>query len=253
MPTAETSLSEAREKHRAAHKLVKDGYDPSAHRQEKRRQQLLNAENTFEAMARAWIEHNRDVWSENHTRTVTRRLEQDVFPAIGKRPVQDITPPVLLEVIRNIENRSAFEVARRALQMSSQVFRYAIQNGKGEHDPSISLKGALKPYQKSHYAAIEAKDIPDFLAALNRNEARLFPTTRLAVEILMLTFVRTSELIKAKWEEFDLKEGVWIIPSERMKMRKEHNFPSFFDPFGYACIRSTLYGGIYAIRFSILS
>lgn len=221
----ETTLAEAREKHRAAHKLVAAGQDPSAHKQENKRQQVLNAENTFEAIAREWFEHSKDVWSENHAGTVIRRLEQDVFPVIGRKPIRDITPPMMLDVVRGIERRSAFEMARRALQMSGQVFRYAIVNGKAERDPTQDLKGALKPYKKGHYAAMEAKDLPEFLAKLGRNEGRLFPTTRHAIEILMLTFVRTGELIKSEWKEFDLDEGVWMIPASRMKMRKDHIVP----------------------------
>lgn len=218
----EISLAEAREKHREAHKLVAQGLDPSLEKQNTKRERILNAENTFEVIAREWYDHSKDVWSENHARTILRRLELDVFPMIGRKPIRDITPLMLLEVIRAIEQRSAFEMARRALQMSGQVFRYAIINGKADRDPTQDLKGSLKPYKKGHYAAMEAKDLPEFLSKLHSNEGRLFPTTQLAIEMMMLTFVRTGELIKAKWDEFDFDEKVWIIPAPRMKMRKDH-------------------------------
>lgn len=221
----EISLQEAREIHREAHKLVAQGIDPSIERQNTKRERILNAENTFEAIAREWFDHSKDVWSENHSRTILRRLELDVFPMIGKRPIREITAPMLLDVIRSIEKRSAFEMARRALQMSGQVFRYAIVNGKAERDPTQDLKGALKPYKKGHYAAMEAKDLPQFLSKLHANEGRLFPTTQLSIEMMMLTFVRTGELIKAKWSEFDFDEKIWTIPAHRMKMRKDHIVP----------------------------
>jgi integrase len=102
---------------------------------------------------------------------------------------------------------------------------FAVVTGKIKHDPTASLKRVLKPYKKGHYAALDSKDLPQFLNSLYKNEARLFPLTKMAVELLMLTFVRTSEMIKAKWEEFDLEEAVWIIPAERMKMKRDHIVP----------------------------
>ncbi len=221
----EISLAEAREMHRKAHKLVAQGLDPSQEKQNTKRERAVNAENTFEVIAREWYQHNKGIWSENHARTILRRLEQDVFPVIGRKPIRDITPPIILEVVRAIEQRSAFEMARRALQMSGQIFRYAVIHGKADRDPTQDLKGSLKPYKKGHYAAMEAKDLPEFLSKLYSNEGRLFPTTQLAIEIMMLTFVRTGELVKAKWSEFDFDEKVWIIPASRMKMRKDHIVP----------------------------
>lgn len=109
--------------------------------------------------------------------------------------------------------------------MSGQVFRYAIIHDRAERDPSQDLKGALRPYKKSHYAAMDFRELPNFLEKFDRNEARVFPTTRLAIEFLMLTFVRTGELIKAQWSEFDLERNLWIIPGFRMKMRKDHIVP----------------------------
>lgn len=152
-------------------------------------------------------------------------MEQDVFPLIGQSPIRDITPKQLLNVIRKIEERAAYEVARRALQMSGQVFRFAIIHDRADRDPSQDLKGALRPYKKTHYAAMDFRELPSFLEKFDRNEARVFPTTRYAIELLMLTFVRTGELIKAQWEEFDLERSVWVIPAHRMKMRKDHIVP----------------------------
>lgn len=221
----ETTLAEAREKHRIAHKQVYNKIDPSKARQDEARNAQIDAANTYEVIAREWHQHNLEKWSRNHADTVMRRLELYMFPAIGKLPIRDITAPILLTALRGIEKRKAFEVARRSLQMSSQIFRYAIVTGRADRDIAVDLRGALKPFQRTNYAAMEIKDLPDFIRRLDRNEARLFPQTRLAVELMMLTFVRTSELIKAKWSEIDLDEAVWIIPAARMKMRKEHIVP----------------------------
>lgn len=219
------SLAEAREKRATAKKQLAAGVDPSSVKQEEKRQNVLNAENTFEAVAREWHQHNLEKWSYNHAQTILRRLEMDVFPSIGKTPLKNIAAPDVLKMVRDIEKRGAHEMARRAVQVCGQVFRYAIVTGRAANNPAGDMRGALKPVKKGHYAALEAKDLPEFLSKLHRNDARLFPLTRQAVELLMLTFVRTSELIKAKWEEFDFQEKRWIIPAERMKMRQAHIVP----------------------------
>lgn len=221
----EVSLSEAREKHSLARKLISEGMDPSLERKKKRADLVENATNTFEKVAREWHEHNSSIWSANHSRTVIRRLEADVFPKIGKLPLKDINAPLLLACMKEIEKREAFEVARRTLQYCGGVFRYAIVTGRGERDVSADLKGALKPFKRGHYAAMDIKDLPEFISALDKNVARMFAPTKMAVELLMLTFVRTSELIKAKWDEFDIEAGIWTIPASRMKMRQEHMVP----------------------------
>jgi integrase len=219
------SLQDAREKRDDAKKKLANGIDPSAAKQALKRQLVLKTENTFERVAKEWFEHQKDVWSENHRGTVWRRLENEIFPCLGRCPLEDINPPQILELIRKIEARGANEVARRVQQLCGQVFRFAVMTGRLTGDPTSSLKRILKPYQKGHYAALDSKDLPQFLNSLYKNEARLFPLTKMAVELLMLTFVRTSELIKAKWEEIDLEEAVWVIPAERMKMRRDHIVP----------------------------
>ena len=222
----EVSLAEARDAHAKAHKQVSRKTDPMKLREQEARSARQDAANTFEVIAREWHEHSIEKWSENHARTVMRRLEQGIFLTLGSIPVKEVTAPVLLDALREIEKRGAFEVARRTLQISGQILRFAIITGRLERDVSVDLKrGALKPMKRTNYAAMEAKDLPEFIRKLERNEARLLNQTRLAVELMMLTFVRTSELIKAKWTEFDMKEAMWLIPAERMKMRKEHLVP----------------------------
>ena len=153
------------------------------------------------------------------------RLEKDIFPEIGGCPILEIEPPLLLQVIRKIENRGAHELAKRQLQKCGEIFRYAIATGKAIRDPSADIKEALKPVRKEHYAALDVKELPEFIAALERNDARLYQSTRHALKLIMLTFVRTSELINATWEEIDFDKKEWLIPVERMKMGKEHIVP----------------------------
>lgn len=221
----ETSLADARAKRDEARKLVSAGTDPAFARKEDRRQRLLRSINTFEGVARAWHTSHEVRWSPYYSAMVIHRLETDVFPYIGNRPVAEISPLELLETIKRIEKRGAHELARRALALCGQIYKYAIPNGLAERNPATDLSAALAPHKRSHFAALDIKELPGFLEALERNDARLYQQTRNAVRLLMLTFVRTRELIEATWDEFDLENGVWEIPAERMKMRKAHIVP----------------------------
>lgn len=219
------SLQEAREKRDTAKRLLDKGQDPNSVKRERKRQTLERHKNTFEAVAREWHENQLAKWSEPHGHNVMRRMDVDIFPYIGKRPIADIDPTELLEVLRKIEKRGALDVTARVKQISGQVFRYGIATGRCERDPSADLKGALKVGKVSHFAALDIKEIPEFLQTLERNQARLFSRTQRAIKMLMLTFVRTNELINATWDEFDFDNATWEIPGWRMKMRNPHIVP----------------------------
>lgn len=222
----EVTLAEARESRDKARKLLNAGQDPSLAKQEAKRMALASAANTFKAVALEWHEKHKARWSENHSRTVLRRLEQDIFPEIGNLPIKDISTPRLAMAIEKIEKRGAQEMARRSLQYCRGVFVYAKLQGKVETNPAdVKAKDFLAPMKSGNYAAMEYKELPVFLSKLYRNEARLFPQTKIAMELLLLTFVRTSELIKARWEEIDFKNAVWVIPAARMKMKRDHIVP----------------------------
>lgn len=220
-----TSLAEAREKRAIARKMLDEGVDPSLAKRENRQLAEANAANTFEAVAREWHERNRDRWTPLYAEDILHRLEADIFPALGKRPIADITPLAVLNALRKIENRGAGEMARRAAQYCGQIFRYAVVTARAERNPTADLKGALKPVRHGHFAALEPKDLPEFLQVLERNDARLFILTRHAIRLMLLTFVRTGELINATWDEFNLDEAEWSIPAERMKMRRSYIVP----------------------------
>jgi len=219
------ALAEARELREIAKKQLSSGIDPSFAKQERKRQLALDAENTFEVVAREWHEHQKGRWSPGHAIDILHRLEKDVFPVIGRRAINSLRAPHILDNLRRIEKRGAHEMARRAVQYCGQIFRFAVITGRAERDPTIDLRGALRPVQHGHYAAIDADELPEFLRTLEHNDARLFIQTRLAVRLLMLTFVRTGELIGSKWEEIDLEGKQWTIPAERMKMRRPHIVP----------------------------
>ena len=225
-PYPAVGLADARSLRDEARKLLVANQDPSLAKKEKKRLQIIAATNTFEAVARKWHEKNVPKWSKNTASTTLRRLEMDVFPEIGNVPIQDIKTPRIAAIIEDIEKRGAAEVARRSLQYCRKVFAYAKINGLVEHNPAdIKASDILTSIGKRHHPAMEAKDLPKFLRKLRSNEARLFRPTQIAMEILMYTFVRTGELIKAQWSEFDFEKRIWAIPASRMKMKRDHIVP----------------------------
>ena len=220
----EVSLSLARKKHEAARKLLAAGIDPMQTKKETKRAQKLLAANTFEVVAREWHENQKEKWTDGYAANVLVRLEADIFPTIGSRPVAEIEPPELLDALRKVEKRGALEIARRLLQMVGQVFRYAIFTGRAKRDPSADLKGALRaPGRQEHHKSMPREDLPEFLRALSSYEGAA--QTRLALRLVVLTFVRTTELRAARWDEINETTGEWRIPAERMKMRTPHIVP----------------------------
>lgn len=222
------SLAEAREARDKAKKLLAQDppIDPMEQKKENKRLAQRNTENNFKAVALEWHAINTERWSKNYASKVLKGLELNVFPFIGHRPIAEITPPELLnDVLRNIERRGSLDIAGRTRQICGQVFRYAIQTGRCEWNAAENLKGALKTNKKEHFRTIDSKELPEFLRALERNEARLYERTRRAVWLSLYTFCRPKEIRMARWEDIDFDEAVWSIPAEIMKMRRPHIVP----------------------------
>ncbi len=226
----EITLLEARNKRIAARKQLAGGIDPAqAKRIEKTNKATANA-NTFEAVAREWHTNKLESWQARTATNVLHRLEQDVFPLIGKYPIADIKAPVILDVLRQIEKRGAVDMAKRQGQVCGQIFRYAIASGKAEIDPVPSLRGALKPSAKGHHAAITPDELPEFIRAFEKIEGRMFVPTKVMFRLMMMMiFVRTSELTETPWAEIDLENESWVIPWHRMKMGKKKLNPRKVD------------------------
>lgn len=219
------TLAEAREKRDQIKRTLANGQDPSAKRKEAKREAIRKSRTTFESVALEWHEKQNAKWTASHAARIRRRLEINVFPYIGSRSIAEIAAPELLDcVLRRMEKRGALHLVRRVNQICGQVFRYGIVTGRCQRDPSSDLRGALEKRKAGHYAALDIKEMPGFLAALERDE-RLYARTQRAIRLLMLCFTRTTELIHATWNEFDLENAVWEIPAERMKMRRPHVIP----------------------------
>ncbi|SOD42607.1 tyrosine-type recombinase/integrase [Nitrosovibrio sp. Nv4] len=219
------SLSDARKKRDELRQQLQADLDPSAERKAANLRKKLAAENSFEAVAREWYGKQVHTWVSHHASDVKRRLESNIFPTLGKRPVGEIEAPELLQAIRKIEARGAYDLAHRVLQVCGQVFRYGIATGRCSRNLSTDLRGALTPHKKQHQSAVRSEELPELLRAIAGYDEIGDKQTRLALQLLAQTFVRTNELIGAEWVEFDLDNALWVIPAERMKMKAEHIVP----------------------------
>lgn len=217
----EVSLLDARKKRMDARELKAKGKDPAQARRVEKAIKAIAAANTFQAVAYEWYANRLDTWQPRTATNVLHRLEKDVFPLIGKYPISDIKAPVMLDVLRQIEKRGALDMAKRQGQVCSQIFRFAIASGKAEIDPVPSLRGALKATAKGHHAAITPDELPEFIRAFEKIEGRMFVPTKVMFRLMMLTFVRTSELTETPWTEIDLENESWVIDWHRMKMGKK--------------------------------
>jgi integrase len=217
-------LAAAREKREEARRQVAAGIDPGEQRKAAKVALVESTENTFEAIAREWFGLFSTKWVKGHADKIIRRLELNVFPWLGARPVKAITAPELLAVLRRVESRGANETAHRALQVCGRVFRYAIATGRAERDPSRDLSGALAPIQERHFASItEPLAVGELLRAIDAYKGAF--VTRCALRLAPLVFVRPGELRAAQWVEFDFDKSEWRIPASRMKARVQHIVP----------------------------
>jgi len=220
----DVGLAEARDKREQARKLVAAGIDPTEHRKAAQAALEENTENTFEAIAREWFGMFSKQWVPGHADKIIRRLELNVFPWIGTRPVKAVTAPELLAVLRRMESRGANETAHRALQVCGRVFRFAVATGRAERDPSRDLSGALAPTKEKHLASItDPQEVGALLRAIDAYDGSWI--TRCALRLAPLVFLRPGELRAAQWSEFDFENSEWRIPATRMKMRVQHVVP----------------------------
>ena len=204
----DVGLKDARERRDTARKQLANGIDPSLNRKAQKSLRQIQVANSFETVSREWYEKHAPNWVASHGDRIIRRLERDIFPFIGKRPIGEVAAPELLDVIRRIEARGALETAHRALSNCGQVFRYAVATGRATRDPSADLRGALPPVKGEHFAAVTD---PEQVGALLRsiNDYQGTPTVACALRLAPLVFVRPGELRTAEWAHIDLDAGEW--------------------------------------------
>lgn len=217
----DVSLVQVRALHADARKTLASGVNPAT----RRKAEKATIENSFETIANRWIEHWQEDKSIRHVDSTRRRLDSNILPYLGKLPVNAIAAPDVVRMVREIEKRGARDVAKRALETTGQIFRFAIAHGYAERNPASEIKprDILRATVKTNYARVDAKDLPELLRAIEVYKGS--HVTRLAMKLMALTFVRTSELIGARWDEIDWDGSRWNIPAERMKMRSPHIVP----------------------------
>lgn len=224
------SLEGARAERVALREMVKAGINPAeARRHEK--QAVIEAqeeakkevENSFEAIALDWHWHQKDRWTAGHAEAVIKCLQRYAFESFGGLQVDRVTPPMVLEVIRDIEAKGSLEMASKTLQRIGAVFRFAIQTGRATYNPAADMRGALKAKKVEHHKMISPDELPEFLKSLTAGD--IHTTTKSAIQFTILTAARSGEVRGAIWKEIDLEKRLWSIPAERMKMRSPHTVP----------------------------
>jgi integrase len=218
----DVSLKDARDKRDEARKLLAQGVDPAEHRKAAQAARVDCLANSFEVIAREWFTKHMADKADSHKSKVLARLENDVFPWIGNRPIADIKAPELLSVVRRTESRGAIDTAHRILQNCGQIFRYAVATGRAERDPSQDLKGALPPVRQVNFASItEPAKVGELLRAIDGFKGTFH--VKCALQLAPLLFVRPGELRRAKWADFDLDKATWRY--HVTKTRTEHLVP----------------------------
>ncbi|MEM8032562.1 tyrosine-type recombinase/integrase [Morganella morganii] len=217
------TLADARRKRDDAKKLLSDGIDPGEKKKERRLSAKAESVNTFKNIALEWYEGRKDRWSVGYREDMMDAFEKDVFPYIGDRPIADIKPLELLEVLSIMEKRGATEKLKKVRQRCGEVWKYAIITSRAEYNPAPDLAGAFIPHKREHYAHLMVSELPDFLKSIDKYMGSQI--VRTALRVLILTGARPGELRKAEWSEINFDKAVWEIPAEKMKMRRPHIVP----------------------------
>ncbi|HEJ9402985.1 TPA: tyrosine-type recombinase/integrase [Proteus mirabilis] len=217
------TLNEAREKRDNARKLVANGVDPSEARKEERNKVSGQSENTFKKITLEWFNGRKDRWSEGYRDDMMEAFENDVFPYIGDRPIAEIKPLELLEVLSIMEKRGVTEKLKKVRQRCGEVWKYAIITGRAEYNPAPDLASAFIPHQRENYPYLLADELPEFLSSVDKYQGSQI--VRTALNILMLTGLRPGELRKSEWSFIDFESRTWKLPEKIMKMGRVHVVP----------------------------
>lgn len=223
-PYPGVTLVAARAKREELKQQKRDGLDPATVRRIDKARRIEVAGNSFEAIALEYLKNFAVVKSVGHTARMQRRFVRDIFPFIGRLPITDVTPPMILAALRKIEARGASVTAHRARGDCGAVFRYAVQTGRVPRDITVDLRGALATAAKRHFAAItEPSEVGALLRAIESYKGT--PEVRAALKLAPLVFTRPGELRNAEWTEINLDKSEWNIPAEKMKMGFPHLVP----------------------------
>ena len=200
--------------------LLARGVNPNQRKESTKQENVETAKNTFKAIAEDW--YSKQSWAPKHAKNIKSRLEKDVYPVIGHKPITEISIKDILSVLRKIEERGALDVAKRINQYCTQIFDYAILQELCETNPALGRGKFIKRPKGKNRPHLKEAELPEFLKALAETE---LTKMNLAVRFLLLTFVRPGELIQAQWSQIDIDKALWCIPDEQMKKDREHLVP----------------------------
>jgi len=217
-------LQNARDEWRKAKAQLEVGKDPTVERHVEKQRAVSATGRTFEQLAIEWRATKYPTASKTGDDAL-HRVTMNIFPDFGGLPVASITPPMVLASLRRIEARGSLDMTKRVQRLVARIFNYAVASGLRLDNPAAPVKEALRGHKAGHFAAIEVEEFPQFLADLAAAELEMEIKTRVATRLAMHTFVRTEEIVGAPWSEVDLDRAVWIVPAERMKMKRDHIVP----------------------------
>jgi integrase len=216
----EVSLAAARDARDEARKLLASGMDPSTKRRVDKLAVATSVANSFEAVATAWFSERKPTWAPSYARGIRQRLELNIYPWVGALPIEQVTSGMLMACLQRCVDRGAVETAHRVLNYLVEIYRWAIRYNKATHNVAADLDGALAPAAGTHYPTItDPARMGQLLRAIDGYHGHT--VTRLALKLAPLVFTRPAELRKARWSEFDLDAGWWVVPAEKLKMRTE--------------------------------
>lgn len=222
----DVSLKQARLIRDEARLQIANGVDPAELKRVKKQQSLLEDARLFSQLAKLWWRHSNGTWTKDHSARVWKRLADNCFALLDTKPVEEITPRDIRDVIRQTEARGALDVASRVLQDVRRVFSYGVNEEWVKFNPASDLgKGSLKAYKTQHRPSMRNDELGSFLLELDEYGSRGRLLTKYAIQLLLYTFLRPGEIRGARWNEFDIDAAMWRIPKERMKMKTEHLVP----------------------------
>ncbi|BDI32580.1 integrase [Capsulimonas corticalis] len=217
------SLAEARKRCDEVREILKSGKHPGRERRAEKQRQIAAADDNFASFARDWLKTKHRAESKKYRQQCLKRMQDHVFPRIGNLSIPEITAPMIVRVIEAIGAAGTIETAKRMGQLLKQIFRYGVQRGLCSTNPAADLQDVLPRPKKKHHACIHPRDMTELLQAMAAYKGEKI--TVHAMHLMALTFVRTSELIAARWDEVDWEKRQWDIPKERMKMKRPHVVP----------------------------
>lgn len=217
------SLAQAREIRKEYLELLALGIDPKSHREEQEQKKLDALNNTFESVASHWMQIKRTKIKANSADKIWRSLENDVFPRLGKMPIDQITAPKAIQVLNAIIGRDSYEIARKVARRMNNVMTFAVNTGLTHHNPLAGIKETIPSNKAINYPSLKPDELPELMKAINFANIKF--STRCLIEWQLHTMVRPGEAVQAQWSDIDYERQLWVIPAERMKMDREHHVP----------------------------